>query len=120
MATFGNTNHFFNVSAGVAYAANTAPNATVQIGGFSRFTPKTAVFGEINLLPNALSDRNFYNPNYTPTNGRRAFILTNVGLRLLQRTTSWDLGLVGMSDPFRPSAIVFFPMVGFKAYVGNN
>jgi hypothetical protein len=120
MATFGNTNHFLNVSAGIAYSASTTPNATVQIGGFSRFSPKTAIFGEINLLPDALSNNNYSNANYTPTNTRRSFILSNVGLRLLQRTTSWDLGLVGMSDPWRPSAMIFFPMVGFKAYFGNN
>jgi hypothetical protein len=120
MATFGNSNHFLNVSAGVAYGSTLGANATIQVGGFSRFTPKTAIFGEVNLLPDALNSINYYNPIYTPTSAKRTFMLTNIGLRLLQRTTSWDLGLVAMSDPYRPAAAIFFPMVGFKAYVGNN
>jgi hypothetical protein len=117
VATFGNTNNFFNVSAGVAYGANpVGAIATVQVGGFSRFSAKTAFFGELNFLPDAL---------YAQTNSnslkldRRAFILGNVGLRFMQKTTSWDLGMCGMSDPSSPSKGIFFPMVGFKAYVGG-
>jgi hypothetical protein len=118
MATFGNTNNFVNVSGGIAYDAN--PNnaiATVQVGGFSRFSAKTAFFGELNFLPDALyapTSPNSLKPN------RRAFILGNAGFRFMQKTTSWDLGMCGMSDPSSPSKVIFFPMVGFKAYVGGG
>jgi hypothetical protein len=118
VATFGNPNNFVNVSGGVAYGASPlGAIATVQVGGFSRFSAKTAFFGELNFLPDAL---------YAPTNSnslkldRRAFILGNVGLRFMQKTTSWDLGMCGMSSPGSVSQVIFFPMVGFKAYVGGG
>jgi hypothetical protein len=119
MATVGNQNSFLNLSVGALFPAGNPTLAMIQGGGFTRFTPKTALFGEVSILPDALYDIN-QNGIYNYNTPRRAFFLTNVGVRLLQQKTSWDLGIVAMSNPARSTAVIFFPMVGFKAYVGGN
>ena len=119
MATIGNTNNFLNLSVGALYSAGAPTLAMVQMGGFTRFTPKTALFGEVSILPDALNDIN-QNGVYNYNTPKRPFFMTNVGVRLLQRKTSWDLGMVGISNPLSSTAVIFFPMVGFKAYVGGG